>query len=529
MYQSKSNPWTALRIGLVGAVLSGLACSPKSDQAQMRAPDRATAQSSSRPNVILIYTDDQDFDGLGCYGGNVTTPNIDSLARDGMRFTRFYVAAPVCTPSRYNVLSGRYASRSLRQQKVCPPGGPINVGWDAGVLNELILPQVLQANGYTTGLSGKWHIGLYEEPKDLPSDADPRQPEIKKAMLENYASTVRSIQRCGFDYVASTYGLNPGAGGKVPPPKFWLPQVLHKHNMEWVTEGALNFIEQNRSKPFFLYVAPTLPHAPPAPDSLKADPTISAKGYLEAPPNVRPTRQEVLERTKDMDPKQTAAYWLDANVGAILKKLDELGLAENTVVFLASDNGRYGKMACYDGGARTVFLARWKGRIPAGRVADKLAANVDLAPTILEICGVKAPAEYHTDGISIMPLLTGGRYRRESVFIEITTERAVVTDDGFKYIAVRFPPDIQKKVDQGEKYDHWCRLLGSKESNPMGADKDYPGYFDQDQLYDLKADPKEQKNLAKNPKYAERLASMKRLLREYSSRLPHTFGEFTAK
>jgi arylsulfatase A-like enzyme len=298
--------------------------------------------------------------------------------------------------------------------------------------------------------------------------------------------------------------------------------------MEWVTEGALRFIEQAKSQPFFLYVAPTLPHAPPATVSLKTDPRTTAMGYIDKAPQVKPSREEMrarVEREK-LEPKAAAAVWLDENVGAILRKLDELGIADNTVVFLASDNGRNGKFASYDGGARTILLARWKGVISAGSVADKLASNIDLAPTILDICGITPPSDYQTDGTSILPLLEGSPdYRRDSLFIEITTERAVVSDDGFKYIAVRFPPDIQKQVDAGKKYAHWCEPL--EVSNTMGADKDFPGYFDQDQLYDLKADPKEQKNLARDPQYKDRLASMKKLLRDYSARLPHKYGEFT--
>lgn len=479
------------------------------------------------PNIIIIYTDDQDHDHLSCYEGKIKTPYMDSLAHDGIRFTRFYVAAPVCTPSRYNALAGRYASRSRRQQEKYPAGGPINIGWEAGVVSEKILPHVLQANGYVTGLSGKWHIGLTEEPSEMPSDADPNDPRIKQLLRDNYAKMVKSVQSCGFDYVAGLYGLNPGAGGKHPPKMFWLPQVLHRHNMEWVTEGALKFIEQNHSRPFFLYVAPTLPHAPPATESLRSDPRISAMGYLDAPPDVHPTRQEMIKKTEGLDAHDAAAVWLDENIGAILRKLDELGIADNTVIFLASDNGRKGKFCCYDGGARTLMLARWKGVIPAGKVCDQLVSNIDLAPTILDMCGIKAPADYKMDGQSILPALKAtGDYRRPSVFLEITTERAVVTDDGFKYIAVRFPPDIQKKVDAGEKYAHWCEPI--EKSNTMGADKEYPGYFDQDQLYDLNADPKEQKNLARDPQQRDRLAHMRQLLRDYSSHLPHQFGEFAS-
>jgi arylsulfatase A-like enzyme len=452
---------------------------------------------------------------------------MDSLARDGMRFTRYYVASPVCTPSRYNALAGRYASRSLRQQKSFPPGGPINIGWEAGVVGEKILPQMLQASGYVTGLSGKWHIGLHEEPREVPFDADPNDPAIKFVLRENYENAVKSVQNCGFDTVASLYGLNPGSG-KNPPKTFWIPKALQHHNMEWVTQGAVQFIDANKDRPFFLYVAPTLPHAPSAIESLKSDPRTTPLGYIDAPPRLGPSREDILARAEreKLDAKQVAAVWLDEHVGVVLRRLDELGIADNTVVFLASDNGRNGKFASYDGGARAVMLARWKGVTPVGSVADKLASNVDLAPTILDICGIHPPADYQMDGVSFLPMLKGDAgYRRESVFLEITTERAVVTDDGFKYIAVRFPPDIQKEVDRGRKYAHWGQPIA--ESNTMGADKDYPGYFDPDQLYDLKADPGEQKNLAREPAHRDRLQTMKKLLRDYSSRLPHQFGEFT--
>lgn len=504
-------------------------CSALSAFAAQTATPIGTHSNRSRPNVILIYTDDMDHDHLSCYGGPTPTPHMDSLARDGMRFTRYYVASPVCTPSRYNALSGRYASRSLRQQKSFPAGGPINIGWEAGVVGEKILPQALQSNGYVTGLSGKWHIGLTQEPREVPLDADPNDPKIKQILLQNYEESVKSVKSCGFDYVASLYGLNPGLG-KSKATTFWLPRVLQQHNMEWVTDGAVKFIEQNKDRPFFLYVGTTLPHAPSAIQSLKSDPRITAMGYIDNPPRIGPSREELLARVEreKLDARQAAAIWLDAHVGVILNKLDELGIADNTVVFFASDNGRNGKFASYDGGARTLLLARWKTQTPAGSVADKLTSNIDLAPTILDICGIRKPDDLQLDGMSFLPLLKGSPdYKRDSVFIEITTERAVVTDDGFKYIAVRFPPDIQKQVDAGKKFAHWCEPI--EESNTMGADKDFPGYFDQDQLYDLNTDPKEQKNLARDPAHAERLESMKKLLGDYSSRLPHDFGEFAQK
>jgi len=487
---------------------------------------KPTDGESKRPNVILIYTDDQDFDEVGCYGGDVTTPNMDRLARNGMHFTRFYTASPVCTPSRYNVISGRYASRSSRTLESFPAGGPVNVGWEAGVIGEKTLPHALQAGGYVTGIVGKWHIGIHEEPMDLPIDADPHDPNVKRVLQANYEASVKSIRTCGFDYVANVYGLNPSTG-KFPPKRFWLPKKLQAHNMEWLTEGTLKFIEQNKNKPFFLYMAPTLMHAPPAQESIAADPRITPHGYLKNPPDVKPTRKEIRKLTKGMGRKQAGALWLDAHIGTIVNKLEELGLTDNTAIFIASDNGRIGKFTCYDGGARTLFLAYWKGVIPPGKTCTQLTSNIDLAPTILEMCGIKPPADMKLDGQSIVGLLKdSGEYKRETLFLEITTERAVVTEDGIKYIAVRYPPDIQKQVDAGKMFNHWCQPM-EKNTHTMMAEKYFPNYFDQDQLYDLNNDPKEQKNLIDDPQYQDRLKVLKQRLREYSAQLPHTFGEFT--
>jgi arylsulfatase A-like enzyme len=210
----------------------------------------------------------------------------------------------------------------------------------------------------------------------------------------------------------------------------------------------------------------------------------------------------------------------------VLKKLDDLGLADDTLVLLASDNGNVAKFSCYDGGARLPMVARWKGAIPAAAVCDKLVSNLDFAPTLLEIAGIQPPAEMLLDGRSMVKaLVQDPSYRRDFLFLEITTERAVVTGDGFKYIAVRYLPEVQEQVDQGRKFNHWCQPL-EKATHTYGADERYPAYFDRDQLYDLNSDPAERNNLAGDPAQQARLARMQDLLRGVSATLPHTFGEF---
>ena len=483
--------------------------------------------NSVRPNVVLIYTDDHDLDEIGCFGGKVLTPNMDSLARDGVKFTRFYVASAVCSPSRYNALSGCYASRCLSTQQRMPTTGPANLGWESGVYGEpTCFAQALKAAGYATGMVGKWHQGGFGPFTQFAPGDDPTDPKVKAALASNYAKVIEAVKSCGFDYAASVYRDNVDGGRD--PKRFWLPKALRFHNMEWVTDGALRFIEQNKDRPFFLYLAPTLVHSPSALKSLAADPRVTPLGFLEKAPEVQPSRQSVAERVAKagVDPSQIGSTWLDDSVGAVLKKLEELNLARNTVVLLAGDNGNKAKFTCYDGGALMPFVARWPGESKPGSICDKLVSNIDFAPTILEICGVTAPADVRRDGQSIVAALKGdAAYRRDSLMLEITTERAVVTQDGFKYIAARYTPDVLVQVKAGKKFNHWCQPL-EQATHTYNADKNYPGYFDLDQLYDLNADPGEQKNLAPNPGYAGKLTQLKEVLRNYSQQLPHPFGEF---
>ena len=488
-----------------------------------------TCAAAVKPNVILIYTDDQDLDEIGCFGGKVLTPHMDSLARDGLKFTRFYVTSAVCSPSRYNALTGRYASRSVSQQAKTPITAPVNLGWEAGVYAErdqrTCLAFALREAGYVTGMVGKWHQGSGAPPPKFAQDADPSAQEIRAKLEAGYAVVQQAVKACGFDYAESIYANN--VGDAKPGAKHWLPKPLQVHNMEWVTDGALRFIEQNKDKPFFLYMAPTLVHGPSPFNSIKsADPRATSRGYLDKLPQVQPPREDVLRRVRKADVKlmQAGSTWLDDGVGAVLKKLDDLGLAGNTLVLLAGDNGNPAKFTCYEGGALMPFVARWPGVMPTGRVCTDLVANIDFAPTILEVCGIRSQSKF--DGQSFAKLLRGEPgYRRDSLLLEITTERAVVTAEGFKYIAVRYTPEVLAAMKTGKKFNHWCEPM-EKNTHSYDAEKNYPAYFDLDQLYDLKADPKEQRNLAADPAQVARLKAMQALLRDYSQQLPHPFGEF---
>lgn len=494
------------------------------------------------PNILLIYTDDQPQEWVGCYGGDVLTPNIDRLAAEGRQFTRYYASSPVCSPSRYSALSGRYASRSNRLQRDWPPGGPINIGWQPGIRGEdHTLPATLSNNGYVTGHVGKWHLGMDADVTEIDPEADGRDPDVAASIRENYRTYVSEVEACGFDDVRSLYPRNVFG--------FELPETMEYHNMDWVTQGALNFLNEHHDERFFLYCAPTLPHDPWEWDQLQADPRITPSGYLDSPPAVQPSRESVIDRvqssdtaTSDPGPAEHAGFmtrenvmvgrafvsWLDDGIGAILDRLEALGIADDTLVIFTSDHGNRGKFTCYDGGARQPCIARWPGVIEPGTTSDALVSNIDLPPTLFDVASIDPPTDYHFDGRSFSPVLDGsGSYSRESLYLEITTERAVVTDDGLKYIAVRYPPEIQAAVDNGERYSHHCVELGPDEPARYAADEDFPAYFDQDQLYDLTDDPLEQTNLVNEPAYQDDLARLQDHLREYCRELPHQFGEFT--
>jgi len=492
-----------------------------------------------RPNVVFIYTDDQDQQRLGCYGGDIPTPNVDRLAREGARLDRFYVASAICAPSRYAALTGRYPSRCRRLHADHPPGTQAMVDNTAGVVGEPdTLARTLSEAGYTTGMVGKWHQGLADRPDgdgdalvDVDPAADGRDPAVADTLARNYRTVRETVEATGFDEAHSVYHTNPnGADANVP-------RAMRHHNMDWVTAGALDFLDAHAGDddPFFLYVAPTLTHGPWGLEQLASDPRSTPAGYLEAAPDVQPSRESVRDRAREWGLIEgrrgdgfevgANAIWLDDGVGAVLDRLDRLGVAEDTLVVFASDNGDIrGKGTCYDGGTRMPCLVRWPGRVEPGTTHDDLVSNVDVAPTVLDAAGVDP--DYHVDGQSALPLVTGGDYERESLYLEVFTERAVVTEDGHKFIAVRHPEERRERVDAGERVSHRGETL-EYDTAPWHADVYYPNYFDHDQLYDLGANPTERENLVDDPAHADRLADLRAELRRYSADLPHAFGEFT--
>lgn len=518
------------RIVIVGLVilsilLGTIGCRPKVE---------SQTEASNKPNVVVIFTDDMNFEDIGTLGGPVLTPTIDSLMNQGIQFTHFYDCSAVCSPSRYNMLTGRYASRSKALLNQFPTSDPAFLRWNVDIeKGERTIAHVMKENGYLTGMVGKYHNLQNEQIQDhIPVDADAKDPEIQRRIKANYNMLKKLVQESsGFDYLENVYINNLHA--------LALPKPMQHHNMEWVTEGAIDFIEQANGKPFFLYFATTLPHEPAPLNSMYSDPRITPSGLLEEPPMVQPGRMEVIERVKNSGfQEETAPYtWLDDGIGALIQKLDENNLLENTIIIFASDHGgNNAKMTCYEKGVRAPAFIYWKNHLSAGKKIGAIVANIDVAPTIYDLCGIKLKESEKVDGKSLVPLLLGKENSiRESLLLEITYSKAIVTKD-WKYIAVRFPKSVQDKItpENNNQYNQEGTLFSAnsivgKVKVRYDADKIYPSYFDRDQLFNLATDKDEQINLANKQEYKEKMTEMQNILKETIKTFPHSFGELNIK
>jgi arylsulfatase A-like enzyme len=255
---------------------------------------------------------------------------------------------------------------------------------------------------------------------------------------------------------------------------------------------------------------------------------MTPAGHLPAPLEVQAPRASIAERLKKAGVAQNMGHatWLDDGIAAVIKKVADLGKLDNTVILFFSDNTTLGgKGTCYDGGARTPCFVWGKGRVPMGRVCDKLVQNIDFVPTIFDLAGVQPPAGMKLDGMSLMPLVTQPQTKwRDALFLEIGHTRAVCTER-WKYIALRYPPQMQQKIADktlGRPAYHMDVSLNLQEM----ALKRHPGYWDADQLYDLQTDPEERVNLIKAPQHVQTVAELWVRLKSWLAGLERPFGEF---
>lgn len=472
------------------------------------------------PNVVVLYIDDLDFEELGYYDGEVYTPFIDSLASESMQLSNFYVASPVSTPSRYTALTGRYASHSssfVGQQK-CDPA---YIRWNANIVSgrDKTIAEHLREANYRSGFVGKWHNGQPIAEDSL------MKTTMATENLNDYLATIYEEQRSyvvehsGFDYAESIYANNLHVVG--------LPKEMQQHNMEWVTKGALDFLDScTGDEPFFLWFSTTVPHDPNSIFSLEGDARITAGGLIQSPiTGVQPSRESVLERTRARGIKDRNAgmLWLDDGLRALFNRLEEMGELENTMIIFASDNGEsLGKVTCYQAAAHLPAFVYWKGKITSSS-CDELTSNLDILPTLLELSGIDSEGR-DLDGESWVDMLIGGgSLKREAIFSEVVYQRAVITKE-WKYVATRFPQEIAQAVTEQNRRDYSIEGMVAKDR--YHNEEYYPAYYQDDQLYNLKDDYNEQHNLYNDSRYEGQVSEMRRLMQEFISTLPYDFGEY---
>lgn len=481
------------------------------------------------PNIVLICSDEIDFSYLGCYGGDFNTPNIDSLARDGLRFTQAFCSSPMCTPSRFSVLTGRYPGRCEHPyfRKECPADEPALVGWNSFIdENTQTLPRLLSANGYVTGMAGKWHLGPHgvDWPEGLTEEMDPADPKVEAMLRERQKNIDEAVKRdAGFDYAASVLWGN------------WDSEVLKAlqfHNIPWITKGAVEFIEQQagEAKPFFLYVTPTAIHGPPHHHSLDRDYTMTPGGRDEGVLNYVPDIV-ALKKANEGRPdwychQRTGMAELDHQVGILLNKLDELNIASNTVVIYMPDHGiEPGKATCFEKGFRVPLIIRWPGKIAPGSRTAARVQNTDLFATIAQIAGVPPKKAATPDGYAFTDVLRdpSSAGQRDYVYYEAGYARGISDGQG-KYIAFRPPEHV---IEAFKKQAGPVNLMGKwKQGHSQIALLRYPDYFDQDQFYNLQRDPYEQFNRFGDPDPDEekQLTVLKARLKAILDTMPNRFS-----
>ena len=389
----------ALLLGLIALPLAGGIGVTAQKRSSSSVGDRGK-QAARKPNIVFILGDDLGYCDVSMYGcKEIPTPNIDSIGKNGIRFTNAYVSAPVCSPSRAGLLTGRYQQRFGFEFNAGPLPRALS-NKDMGLpLSEITVAQVLKKAGYATGMVGKWHIG----------------------MNDKYLPTQRGFDEYfGFLFGANLY-IDPNKAGVISRPgelegggraiSARSPQNPIYRNTTPVEEGeyltdafareAVAYIDRHQKAPFFLYAPFNAPH----------EPFQATRKYLDRFPNIKDERRRVYVAMVSA---------LDDAVGAILNKLRETGLEKDTLVVFLSDNGcatytgactndplRFGKLTHLEGGFRVPFAMQWPGHLKAGVVSEQVISSLDLFPTAVAIADGEPPKDRLLDGVNLMPYLTG--------------------------------------------------------------------------------------------------------------------------
>ena len=431
----------------------------------LRAADRP-------PNIVIIFTDDQGYGDVGCFGAQgFKTPNLDRLAREGRRFTNFHVAQPVCSASRAALLTGCYPNRIGIH-------GALGPNAKHGIADgEMTLAELLKQKGYATGMAGKWHLGHH--PRFLPIHHG----------FDEYL---------GLPYSNDMWPFHPDATPRDYPPlpliegdKIVDSDVTDEDQCRLTglyTERAVSFINRHKDQPFFFYLAHSMAHVP-----LHVSESFQGK-----------SRQglygDVLQE-------------IDASVGSVLRALEANGLERNTLVIFTTDNGpwlsygdhagtagplREGKGTCWEGGVRVPCIMRWPDKIPAGTTSDAMLMTIDLLPTIARKVGAELP-RHAIDGLDVWPLLSGqpGATNPHDAYLyyfEQNELQAVVSGDG------RWKLQLP----------HTYRSLAGEPGGHGGTPAKYQSKkILEPELYDLASDLSETADVAKrHPEIVQRLLAV---------------------
>ena len=428
----------------------------------------ALAVESDRPNLVIIFTDDQGYEDVGCYGSKmIRTPRLDQMAAEGMRFTHFY-AQPICGPSRAALMTGCYPQR-LAERGNTKDVHPILHE------KEITLAEVLKPRGYATAMIGKWDLAKHAQEGFHPD------------LMPNHQ---------GFDFFYGTPTSNDKVVNLFRDEELIEPATDMATLTRRYTDEALGFMEKHREEPFFLYLAHTMPHT-----KLAASEDFAGRSK-------RGLYGDVIEE-------------IDFNVGRILDQLTRSGLADNTVVLFTSDNGpwlvknqdfadghlpndhggsagplRSGKVSTWEGGVRVPAIAWAPGRIPAGKVCDEIGTTMDVLPTFAALAGAEVPRDRVIDGEDISALLAGDFQKANPdkvYYYYFLTQLQAVRQGNWK---LHLPRPAKPS---------WLGMFGvNRHIHPL----DGLG-FPEPALYDLDADPGEQNDVAAS--HPEKVAELLKL------------------
>lgn len=435
----------------------------------------ATSEAAdSKPNFVIIFTDDQGYGDLGCFGSTkIKTPNIDRMAVEGRRFTNFMVASPVCTPSRAALLTGCYPKRIGMHEHVLFPSSTRGLNPE-----EHTIADHFKGQGYATAAFGKWHLGHHPEtlPQQngfdtyfgIPYSNDMNHPDNKDK------------PKGGADGMDLLWNDPESTLTKWKTPLMENEKIVElpvdqRTITRRCTQKAIDFIKTNQEDPFFVYLPYSMPHIP-----------------LYVPDDVR-------------DPNPLNAYTntiehIDTEVGRLMDTIRELDLSENTYVIYTTDNGpwltfkhhggsagplREGKGTTFEGGQRVPCVMWAPGRIPAGTQCDELTGTIDLLPTIAALIGTPLPSDKKIDGLDVSALLTSDAKSPRNEFIYYTSRGAI----------------------EGLRQGKW-KLLIKKAQKPRKAKKNWEAPAPQTFLFDLLSDVGEQSNVAEaNPEVLAKLTA----------------------